>query len=43
MTSITFHKLVDRYFGGIEHSSKFLGVLYGLGTDGNNELLNHDN
>lgn len=43
LTSKTFHKLIDTLFNGIEGVVKHRGVLYGLGSDGNNEIiLNHD-
>lgn len=33
LTSLTFLKLADRYFGGVHGAGKHMGVLYGLGAD----------
>lgn len=32
LTSLTFMKLCDRYFGGVNGAGKHMGVLYGLGA-----------
>jgi CCR4-NOT transcription complex subunit 7/8 len=37
LTSFTFLKLAKKFFSGVEGASKHMGVLYGLGTDGNND------
>jgi CCR4-NOT transcription complex subunit 7/8 len=37
LTSFTFLKLAKKFFSGVEGASKHMGVLYGLGADGNNE------
>jgi CCR4-NOT transcription complex subunit 7/8 len=42
LTSATFLKLADRFFQGVDGMEAHVGVLYGLGTDGNNELLKDD-
>jgi CCR4-NOT transcription complex subunit 7/8 len=34
LTSLTFIKLANRFFAGVEGASKHMGVLYGLGVDG---------
>lgn len=39
LTSATFMKLAEKHFSGVEGLRKHQGVLYGLGNDGNNELL----
>eukprot|EP00887_Chlorella_sp_A99_P004930 scaffold4.g4930.t1 len=39
LTSATFLKLADTFFGGLGGLRNHRGVLYGLGADGNNELL----
>jgi len=38
LTSLTFLKLARRFFNGVEGAAKHMGVLYGLGVDGNNEF-----
>lgn len=40
LTSATFLKLATDFFSGVKGMDSHRGVLYGLGTDGNNELLN---
>ena len=35
LTSLTFLKLARSFFSGIEGAAKHMGVLYGLGVDGN--------
>jgi CCR4-NOT transcription complex subunit 7/8 len=40
LTSATFLKLAADFFNGVKGMDGHRGVLYGLGTDGNNELLN---
>lgn len=39
LTSATFMKLAEKHFAESEGLNKHQGVLYGLGNDGNNELL----
>lgn len=39
LTSATFLKLATDFFKGVEQMDSHRGVLYGLGSDGNNELL----
>lgn len=39
LTSATFLKLADTFFSGIAGLRPHRGVLYGLGSDGHNELL----
>ena len=34
LTSFTFMKLANSYFSGIGGACKHLGILYGLGVDG---------
>ncbi|WIA22228.1 hypothetical protein OEZ86_008637 [Tetradesmus obliquus] len=34
LTSLTFIRLADRFFSGVEGAAKHMGVLYGLGVDG---------
>lgn len=34
LTSLTFLKLANKFFSGVEGASKHMGVLYGLGVDG---------
>eukprot|EP00882_Tetradesmus_deserticola_P004121 GHRQ01004352.1.p1 GENE.GHRQ01004352.1~~GHRQ01004352.1.p1 ORF type:complete len:284 (+),score=120.43 GHRQ01004352.1:286-1137(+) len=34
LTSLTFIKLANRFFAGVDGASKHMGVLYGLGVDG---------
>lgn len=34
LTSLTFIKLAQQFFAGVEGASKHMGVLYGLGVDG---------
>lgn len=34
LTSLTFIKLAQKFFAGVEGASKHMGVLYGLGVDG---------
>ncbi|KAF8056234.1 CAF1-7 [Scenedesmus sp. PABB004] len=34
LTSLTFIKLAQKFFSGVEGASKHMGVLYGLGVDG---------
>lgn len=41
LTSATFIRLADKHFNGLPGIKKHEGVLYGLGVDGNNELLGH--
>ena len=36
LTSFTFMKLSNMYFSGIDGACKHLGILYGLGVDGDN-------
>lgn len=40
LTSLTFLKLARKFFSGVEGASKHMGILYGLGVDGNNEFRN---
>lgn len=40
LTSATFMKLAEKHFKGLEGTRQHENVLYGLGADGNNELLN---
>eukprot|EP00890_Picochlorum_soloecismus_P006411 jgi/Picsp_1/6771/NSC_04111-R1_protein len=42
LTSATFLKLADSFFQGVGGMEAHCGVLYGLGTDGGNELLKAD-
>lgn len=42
LTSATFLKLAGSFFSGVEGMEAHCGVLYGLGTDGVNELLKAD-
>lgn len=39
LTSAAFLKLADAFFGGLDGLRGHRGVLYGLGSDGNNQLL----
>lgn len=38
LTSATFLKLAQTFFQGVDGMEAHIGVLYGLGSDGNNEL-----
>lgn len=38
LTSLTFLKLAHQFFAGVGGAQKHMGVLYGLGVDGNNDL-----
>ncbi|KAL6769765.1 CAF1 [Auxenochlorella protothecoides x Auxenochlorella symbiontica] len=40
LTSATFMRLAEKHFKGLAGTQKHENVLYGLGADGNNELLN---
>ena len=43
LTSATFLKLTEKLFHGFDGVGKHEGVLYGLGSDGNTEIIiNHD-
>lgn len=42
LTSATFLRLAETFFIGVEGMEAHLGVLYGLGTDGANELMRAD-
>lgn len=39
LTSATFMKLVQTQFTGLENALKHNGVLFGLGTDGEREMI----
>ena len=39
LTSATFLRLAGTFFRGVDGMEAHCGVLYGLGSDGNNELL----
>ena len=36
LTSLTFLKLAKRFFAGVEGVKPHVGILYGLGVDGEN-------
>ncbi len=38
LTSLTFLKLARQFFSGVDGAAKHMGVLYGLGADGNNDF-----
>ncbi len=38
LTSFTFLKLAAKFFSGIEGARKHMGILYGLGVDGESAL-----
>lgn len=38
LTSFTFIKLATKFFQGVEGASKHMGILYGLGVDGDGAL-----
>jgi CCR4-NOT transcription complex subunit 7/8 len=38
LTSLTFQKLVQKHFSGVDGAKRHMGVLYGLGVDGNSEF-----
>ena len=40
LTSAAFMKLAATHFKGVSNLGPHCGVLYGLGSDGNNELMN---
>ena len=42
LTSATFLRLADAYFKGVDGMEAHCGVLYGLGSDGHNELMRDD-
>ncbi|KAL6762035.1 CCR4-associated factor [Haematococcus lacustris] len=37
LTSFAFIKLSNKFFQGVEGASRYCGILYGLGVDGNND------
>ena len=39
LTASTFLRLKDTCFAGFDAVAKHKGILYGLGADGNNELI----
>ncbi len=42
LTSATFLKLAQTHFKGIDSLLTHRDILYGLGSDGNNEITIHD-
>ncbi|KAK9810273.1 hypothetical protein WJX72_007739 [[Myrmecia] bisecta] len=42
LTSATFLKLTNTYFKGFAGIADHIGILYGLGSDGTNDVINHD-
>lgn len=42
LTSATFLRLADTFFKGVDGMEAHCGVLYGLGSDGHNELMRDD-